>query len=145
MLKISKLADYALVLMGHLSKTNGRYSATQLAQAAHLSVPTTSKVLKLLNEVGLLSSERGSQGGYQLTKAAAQISVAEIIAAMDGRVMMTECGHGRNQCEHESHCSLKANWRLINKAINSVLNNISLEDMTKPLAQPIHFHKLPKN
>ena len=141
MLKISKLADYSIVLMSHLAHANGRYSATQLAKATHLSVPTVSKVLKLLLEAGLLSSERGSSGGYCLAREAKKITVAEIITAMDGKPTMTECGHGRNQCEHQSRCSLKGNWRLINKALDSVLSNISLEDMTKPLEKTMVFYK----
>lgn len=141
MLKISKLADYAIVVMSHLAQATGRYSSAQLAEMSHLNVPTTSKVLKLLLEAGLLNSERGVNGGYQLAKPAKQISVAEMITAMDGKPTMTECGHGRNQCEHESTCSLKGNWRLINKTLDSVLMNISLDDMTKPLDQPIKFHQ----
>ncbi len=146
MLKISKLADYAIVLMSHLVSSRGRFSATQLAKSAHLSVPTTSKVLKLLQDAGLLNSERGASGGYYLAREARAISVAEIIAVMDGKTTMTECGHSVNQCEHESHCNLKANWRLINKAIDSVLSNISLEDMTIPLVPEtavLKFHLAP--
>ncbi len=141
MLKISKLADYAIVIMDHLARTSGHFSASQLAELTRLSVPTTSKVLKLLQEAGLLTSERGVRGGYQLAKSAQEINVAEMISAVDGRPAMTECGHNHSQCERESVCGVKGNWQLINKMVYAVLANLSLEDMTKPLSQPLQFYK----
>ncbi len=143
MLKISKMADYAIVIMSYLAlKPDCRLSASEVARATHLSVPTVSKVLKLLQEFNLLSSERGSSGGYQLIRKAHEISVAEMITAVDGRPAITECGHGVNHCERESVCSLKGNWQLINQAVYAVLADLRLSDMLKPLSQPIHFHGL---
>ncbi len=148
MLKISRLADYATLVMDYLARHSAqRYSATLLAEKLHIGTPTVSKVLKLLNEAGLLVSVRGAAGGYQLAKPADKISVASIITAIDGKPAMTECSHSASQCAQASSCGLSSNWQLINTIIYDVLNSLSLSDMSKPLTDeisvPLLMHKLP--
>jgi Fe-S cluster assembly protein SufB len=133
MLKISRLADYATrVLFLLAADPSKRYSATQVASETHISTPTVSKVLKLLNEAKLVNSERGVNGGYQLARAPEQIGVAEIIAAIDGRVAITECSRGDNICKHQNICELRGPWQMINKIVLNVLQDLTLADMLRP-------------
>ena len=142
MIKIRKLADYATVIMGHLAQMpKERYSAAQVAKALQINLPTASKVLKLLNEAQLVNSERGVNGGYQLVCSPDQISVAQIITAIDGKPAMTECSKGEALCSRNAVCQLRGNWQLINKAILNLLENLSLADMSRPLNQPLRFHE----
>lgn len=134
MFKISKLADYAVVIMHFLSEQHGQLlSAKAIAQAIDLSLPTTSKVLKLLNDQKLLLSSRGIQGGYQLVKSAELTSLADIVAAIDGPIALTECADKHGQCNRIEQCKLPRNWQLINQIIHDALSEVSLADMSKPM------------
>ena len=142
MLKISKLADYATVIMTFLAQhPNHRYSATAIAEQTHLGVPTVTKLLKRLAEHQLLKSIRGTQGGYQLNLLPQTINVAKIIAAVDGDFGITECGQIHSKCVHEKHCDIRGNWRYINAVVLGVLENITLAEMCEALiAKPLVFH-----
>lgn len=141
MLKISKLADYATVIMGHLAQHQAEsQSATEVAEATKIPVPTVSKVLKLLNEAGLVVSVRGPSGGYHLKMVPSAISVGAIIAAIDGKPAITECSQQHSGCILESSCGHRANWRKINRAVINLLNKISLAEMNAPIEEPLKFH-----
>lgn len=129
MLRIGKLTDYALLILGHMAHHAGLLSASAIAEVLHLGAPTVSKILKMLSEADLVSSVRGADGGYQLTKSAAQISVAEVITAMEGAVAMTECCENSRLCTIDPLCSMKENWLKINKKVHNMLSNISIIDM----------------
>lgn len=134
MLKISRLADYATTVMTILASDKRElYSAAQIARATPLSVATISKILKLLNEGKLVNSERGANGGYQLSRSPKQISIADIITAIDGRPAITECSRDANHCEHDSVCSVREHWQFINTLVFEVLDGLNLSDMKKPL------------
>lgn len=130
MLRVSKLTDYATVLLGHLAqRPDALRSATELAEAAHLELPTVSKVLKLLGAAGLVASQRGVAGGYRLARPAVDITVAQIVQAIDGPIGMTECSAHVGQCSHESHCAVRTPWQRISRAIERALADMTLADM----------------
>ena len=134
MLRVSKLTDYATVVMTHIAHhPDAVHAATDITQATHLALPTVSKVLKLLSKASLLDSKRGANGGYVLTDEPEQISVARIIAAIEGPISMTECTIHKGLCEQESSCEIKANWSLINRAVHAALESVSLADLLKPV------------
>lgn len=132
-LKISKLADYATVIMSFLARDlSAIFSATVIAQEIHLSPPTVSKILKMLWRANLVKSFRGTEGGYQLAKSPKQITVAEIISAIEGKLAVTECCVGKNLCALDALCGVKENWQIINRAIFNALQGLTLEDMKTP-------------
>lgn len=134
MIKISKLADYSTVIMNFLSADpEACFSASLIAEQVHVALPTVSKVLKLLNEADLVSSTRGTHGGYRLARAPELISVAQVIEAIDGRTGMTDCCRAKNVCSNDGVCELRGNWQYISQIINDFLANVSLVDMAKPL------------
>lgn len=136
MLKISKLADYSTVIMSFLaSQAETLYSAAMIAKKTQIGLPTVSKILKRLNEARLLISTRGVNGGYQLARDPRLISLAEIIAVMDGKPAIIQCGLGDNICGHDQICGIRHNWQLINRKITHMLESLSLADMSKPLMQ----------
>lgn len=128
MLKISKLADYAIHIM-HVLSVKECMSAVKIAELTLISEPTVSKILKKLAAANLLLSHQGSKGGYQLSKTAEKISLAELIIAMDGKPAMTECCKEVYDCARERVCGQKNNWRSINHMVFSMLDKISLRDM----------------
>ena len=130
MLRVTKLTDYATVLLAVLAKSPGRiHSASELAEQAKLELPTVSKVLKPLSRAGLVEAFRGSQGGYRLAKPAGQISLYAVVEAMEGRLGMTECSGEHSQCEHEPHCGIQGQWQKVNDVIADALRSISIAEL----------------
>jgi len=107
----------------------GMYNAKELAEATGIPLPTVTRILKMLSNGKLLESQRGPQGGYSLTRSAKEISVAEVIEAMEGPISLTECASDDCGCSYEASCAVGKPWQKINKAIKEVLQNINLAEM----------------
>jgi FeS assembly SUF system regulator len=133
MLRISKLSDYAILAMVELTRADETLSAQALAERIGVEVPTASKVLKLLAGHGLLVSYRGASGGYRVTRDADAISVAEVIAAIEGPIAMTECSVEEGLCNQEARCELRGNWQRISLAVAEALEGVSLAEMSAPM------------
>jgi FeS assembly SUF system regulator len=132
MLRISKLTDYAILIMVELTRDCEMLSAQALAERVGVEVPTASKVLKLLAGGGLLESFRGANGGYRINRKASEISVAEVIAAIEGPIAMTECSIEEGLCSQEDSCELRGNWQRISLAVADALQKVSLAEMGAP-------------
>lgn len=135
MLRISKLTDYAILVMVELSENHGEVMNAQvLAGETHLELPTVSKVLKLLAKAGLVKSFRGANGGYSIVRRAHRINVAEIISAIEGPIAMTECSVEVGLCSQEQVCNLRSNWRKISSAVARAMEGVSLAEMSRPIS-----------
>lgn len=133
MLRVTKLTDYATLLMTVLAeRTDGVYSTTGLSERAGLELPTVAKILKQLGQAGLVSSTRGASGGYRLARAAQEITLLAIVEAMEGPLAVTECSGHEGQCGIEHQCGIRANWRRINDVIVDALRAVSLIDLQTP-------------
>jgi len=106
-------------------------SAMQIAEATRLELPTVSKLLKSLGHATLVESFRGVNGGYRLAREAADISLAEIVVAMEGPIAVTECSLGVGQCDREVRCSVRGSWQQISTILDDALRAVSLADMRK--------------
>lgn len=130
MFKISKLADYATVIMHQLAlNLNKPQSATQLAQLTGLGLPTVSKLLKQLHEADLVNSVRGSTGGYELSRLPEAVSFRDIISAIDGQLALTECSRSSNLCSVDHRCQIRSHWQYLNHVILDVLAKHTLADI----------------
>ncbi len=133
MLRVSKLTDYATVVMACLAARGSDLASAQaLADSARLEVPTVSKLLKQLAQAGLVVSTRGVNGGYRLARAPEGITIADIVIAIEGPIGMTECSVHSGVCGHEPHCGVRVNWRRINQAIAGALASVTLAEMSRP-------------
>jgi FeS assembly SUF system regulator len=136
MVRLSKLADYGLLLMTLIARREsfGQRTARDLAVESHLPLATVSKLLKELLQSGLLVSHRGIKGGYLLAREPQEISLTEIIAAIEGPMALTECStEVTGLCNIEAGCPIKSNQRIINQAVRGVLERITLSDLVQPL------------
>lgn len=134
MLKLSKMTDYGMVIMATLARApRSLFTAAELARETRISAPTVAKLLKHLARSGLVASERGAHGGYRLAQAPESVDVAQIIAALEGPVGLTECTVTRGSCSIENNCGLRGNWQVINRAVNNALADISLAQIAAPL------------
>ncbi|WP_114809787.1 SUF system Fe-S cluster assembly regulator [Paraburkholderia kururiensis] len=138
MLRMSKLADYATVMLTVMARDPDTIqSAASLAAACGIPAPTVSKVMKILARGGMAVSLRGVSGGYLLPRAADRITLADIITAVDGPFGMTECSAVPGQCEQEAMCGARANWQRINRVIFEALRQVSLADMAGPALRAV--------
>ena len=137
MLRLSKLADYGSQVMAYMARDSAVHSASEVAAATGIAVPTASKILKMLARRNLLASVRGAKGGYVLSRSAGGISIAEIIDAMDGPISITECS--TSTCQQESVCSTKSNWQGINQLIREALEKVTLAEMIEPKPQIVNM------
>ncbi|HKL54074.1 MAG TPA: SUF system Fe-S cluster assembly regulator [Wenzhouxiangellaceae bacterium] len=133
MLRIGKLTDYATVVMAELAEHPGEcWSASQVAEATRLELPTVAKVLKTLARSRLIESVRGVNGGYRLHYSPDSVSVAAIIRAMEGPIALTECGLEPGLCSREHDCNLKGNWQRIGETVENALESLTLADLAAP-------------
>ena len=136
MLRLSKLADYGSQVMAYMARDSVVHSANEVANGLGISAATVSKILKMLARENLVASVLGAKGGYMLTRHPSDISLAEIIYAMDGPISITECS-GTSGCERESTCSTRNNWQGINHIIHDALNKVNLAEMVAPKVQVV--------
>lgn len=139
MLRLSKLTDYAVVVLLRLDAPHrddagrddaGVQTSPGIAVATGIPEPTVAKVLKHLSQSGLVSATRGARGGYRLAKPLGTISVADVISAIDGPIALTACVEGSaSACDVEGLCAVRGRWDLVNDAIRRSLADITLADM----------------
>jgi FeS assembly SUF system regulator len=130
MIRMSKLTDYAILILAHLARSPGTLTAHELAARSRVPVPTVSKLAKELSKAGLVISHRGRNGGYGLARPADQISVAEIVEALEGPIALTECAKpGRVDCEIEDTCVARATWDPVSRAIETALRGLPLSSI----------------
>ena len=132
MIKLSKMTDYAVVCLGALARRPGySMSATELSKETGLTLYTVQKLLKLLvSKSDFIKANRGALGGYILNKNSSEISVVEIIEALDGPITLTSCvDKSESFCEASDICFLGGKWNKINEIIRKSLNDISLKEL----------------
>ena len=132
MLRMSRITDYGNVLLTHLAagEPERPHNARELADAAHLPQPVVSKILKALAREGFLASHRGTKGGYSLARPATEVSVVDVIDALEGPIALTQCGVGA--CEREASCRVRAPWQRINSLVRKSLEGVRLSDLVAP-------------
>jgi len=137
MIRLSKLADYAVVLVSHMaSDPIARHSAADLAKMTHIPPPTVSKILGALARGGLLQSHRGLNGGFSLARAPQDVSVADVVNAVEGPIAVTHCldhGQGDGACDILATCRMAGYWQRINTAIDGALKDITFAELSTPL------------
>ena len=142
MLRVSKLTDYAVVVLLRLSAAPSTCVAMQtspgIAIATGVPEPTVAKVLKALTTAGLVASQRGARGGYRLLRPLEDIAISDVIAAIDGPIALTACVDGApSPCEVQGLCAVKGRWDLVNDAIRFALGHITLAEMREASVPPV--------
>ncbi len=131
MFRLNRLTDYAVVVMTQMAQRDKEVStAPQIAQRTGVPLPTVAKLLNGLARGDLIKSHRGATGGYSLSRPAEEVTVAEIIQALEGPIALTACVDGSDaQCDVATLCPMCGNWEKVNQAIREALNGVSLADM----------------
>ena len=152
MLRLSKKADYALMAMRHLALRSdaGSSSAREIAEQYDIPVELLAKVLQRLARRGLLTSHQGTRGGYILSRSASQISVADVIQAIDGPVAFTACTTEHDSCDQYGKCNVRDPlWRIKDRILHALavftISELALDVDAVPAAQahPLTLHPHP--
>jgi FeS assembly SUF system regulator len=132
-MRLTHLADYAVVLMTAAARRPGgaRLSATELAAETGVPLPTAQKLMGQLAASGLLISARGVSGGFALSRPAAEISLADIVEAVEGPIAMTICSEGRSDCALDAHCRVKPHMGVVGNAVRGALGAVSLTELAR--------------
>ncbi len=137
MIRLGKMTDYGVGMMTRLARTNASelMSARDLAATTGMPLPTVSKILKLLCQSELLTSQRGVGGGYSLARHPEQITLADMVHALEGPTALTECAtEGACSCEYQADCGLQKQWSGINQRLQATLESVTLAQMASEAA-----------
>jgi Rrf2 family protein len=141
MLRLSKRSDYALIALRHLATPAAKSaSARELAERFDIPLELLAKVLQKLVRAGLLTSHQGIRGGYVLARPALEISVADIIVAVDGPLTVTACSDEDQTCDQYLKCNVRDPlWRLKDRIVSALTSCTLAELATEPPvgAQPV--------
>ena len=131
MLRLTKKADYGLMALKYLAEHPqfAALSAKDIAEAYHIPPQLLAKILQRLAKVGLLRSTTGTNGGYALQKDAANITVFEVIRAVDGPLFLTACSIGQRPCDLTDSCTIKEPMARVNESISDLLKGMCIGDL----------------
>lgn len=131
MLKFSKKFDYGLMAMTYVAfhSEDRVVNTKEIAEEYDLPVELLAKVLQRLSKKGLIISQNGPKGGYQLTKDPKSITIGEIVKAIEGPIQMMDCTQEDHYCVQIDKCSVRSPLTKIQQSIADLLDNITLEEM----------------
>lgn len=137
MIRLSRLTDYAVVVLESLNRGDSCASAATLARASNLPEPTVSKILKLLSRSGIVAAQRGASGGYSLQITLADLPLLRVIEAIEGPLSIADCvetetHNGKGVCTLEGTCTMSGRWTMVNRAVKTALNSITLAQLVAP-------------
>lgn len=131
MFKVSRLTDYATSVVLHLQCSDQLCSTDRIAKAINVGLPTASKVLKMLVKADILTSVRGAHGGYRMLARGDEVSLYDVIFAMEGNSAITDCLLQGSICSQESSCEAQHGWQQVNKEIRNILLNMTIKRMAE--------------
>ena len=144
-MRLTHLADYAVVMMTAAARRDGdvRLSATELAEETGVPLPTAQKLMQRLAAHGLLIGQRGAGGGYALSRPVHEISLADIVEAVEGPIALTQCSGSDepSDCALDAHCRVKPHMGIVGEAVRGALSAVSLRELASPRALTLSLSK----
>jgi FeS assembly SUF system regulator len=135
MFKVNKLTDYATVVLIEIAQSNVVRSSQHFSERTGIPVPTVAKLMKSLNKAGLVVSHRGAGGGYVLGRSPTEITIADVIQAVEGPIALTACADTSDEhCGIEAVCPMQGKWNKVNQAVRTALTEVTLADMVDDVA-----------
>jgi Rrf2 family protein len=132
MLRFTKRADYGLMAIHYIAvnEDRGAVSAKKIADESHIPSELLAKILQRLAKKKLITSQNGPKGGYALARRPADISVGDVVRALEGPINIVSCLEAQTECPQMAHCNLRRPVQKIQAAISQVLDSMSLEELT---------------
>src|ERR671916_616923 len=133
-MRLTHLADYAVVMMTAAARRGDsvRVSAAELAQDTGVPLPTAQKLMGQLAAAGLFNSVPGARGGFMLARPVSEISLADMVEAVEGPIAMTMCSGSDepSECALDAHCRVKPHMGIVSNAVRGALGAVSLEQLS---------------
>lgn len=132
MIKLGKMTDYAVVILSEIARAgqDNVVKVSSLVETTSLSKATIAKLTKILVKGGILNSSRGMLGGYILSKKPDDITMKDVITAVEGPVALTSClDHKSTSCLIQNVCQVRGNWEKVNNEIIESLQRVTIADM----------------
>lgn len=143
MLSMTKRADYALLALSYLASAVAEdpqrlVNTKEIAEQFEIPIELLAKILQILSRNGLVASHPGPTGGYRLLRDPKQVSVAEVLALIDGPLSMLHCSHGNESgCKQYSRCTIRDPLAEIEDRVRALLEDISIAEITLPASAPV--------
>ncbi len=137
MVALTRKTDYALVALAYLARQErGCVSARDIAARVRIPLPVLMSILNQLARQGLVISTRGAKGGYRLARSPDQITLAQLIDAVEGPVRLTACCMGHHEvpepaCELEAVCDVKQPLQAVQRRLEAFLSEVRLSDIAR--------------
>lgn len=134
-MRLARMTDYAVVVLCQMARAPARdvFTASALAEATGLPLPSVSKILKKLAQKDVLTAQRGASGGYALARSPCEVTAREIIVALEGPLVLAACvEEGEDNCGFERSCPIRGHWDPVNGAIHDALGKVTLAEMAQP-------------
>ena len=133
-MKITSSIEYATRLMTTLARAHGQapLSAERLSAADGVPADYVSQILGKLRRAGLVDSHRGSAGGYELSRPPSEITLGQVVRAVDGDVFEDVCGKydgGAKDCRHQGGCSISPVWKKLGALVNDYFESVTLAQL----------------
>ncbi len=139
-MRVTKAEEYGLRLVIRLASEGGQLTIRELADQEYLPKTTVAKVVGRLRRAGVVTSERGRNGGYALTSPADQITIARVVESCDERIydpaFCDRMSPGKETCAHSTSCGLRPVWRGLTAVIGDFLAGITVADVIQGGLQP---------
>ena len=134
MFRVNRLTDYATVVLITIARSHVVRSTQHISENTGIPLPTVAKLMKSLNKTGLVKSQRGANGGYTLGRIPADISLADVIQAVEGPIALTACADTSDEhCSIESVCPVQGRWNRANAAVRAALSEVTLAEMVSDM------------
>jgi len=133
-MRLTHLADYAVVMMTAAARreAGARLSAAELSGETGVPLPTAQKLMGKLAAAGLLTSVRGFGGGFTLARPVSEISLADIVEAVEGPIAMTQCSDGLpSDCALDAHCRVKPHMGVVGAKVRGALHAVTLQELAQ--------------
>jgi Rrf2 family protein len=136
-MKLSSQEEYGLRCLLRVGREADGASLTiaELSRAEGISEPNVAKMMRILRRGGFVRSTRGQSGGYSLSRPADQILLGSVLAALGGRLYEPAFCDGHSglerACTHMPDCSIRSVWRMVQRAVDEVLEKITLKDLLR--------------
>jgi Rrf2 family protein len=139
MLRFTKRADYGLMAIHYIAShgDDGAVSAKRIAEEFHIPPERLAKILQRLAKKRLIASHNGPKGGYALTRAPGEITVGQVLKALEGPIRIVSCMADSDDCPQFSRCNLRRPVQKIQSSINYLLDTMTLAELTADPVIPV--------
>jgi Rrf2 family protein len=137
MLRFTKRADYGLMAIHYIASQGGAVSAKRIAEEFHIPPERLAKILQQLAKKRLIESHNGPKGGYVLTRASGEITVGQVVRALEGPLRIVSCMVENDDCPQFSRCNLRLPVQKIQAGISSLLDTMTLAELTAGPSLPV--------